>query len=674
MSAECGLACMSMIAAYHGHPVELRELRQRAHLSTRGTTLAELLRLADELQLRARVVQVEPSILPRLRLPAILHWDMSHFVVLKSVGRHHVVLHDPAKGEQKISLEEVGRSLTGIAIELAPDERFVIKDERNPLRLTDLASHFEGHVRSFVLLAVIAMLSQLFMLIIPYYSQVVIDRVVPQFDLRLLNLVFLLFLCFVLLDWAIRHLRNILTLHYSSLLNSQLSVNLFTHLIRLPLSFFENRNYSELVSMFDSLDEVRTIVAEDAVQVIVNGLMCIAVLCVLVTYDVWLLVCLLVFILGYAAFRVGTFQAYKSANQNQLLAKIKERAYMSETVRGIQSIKAFGAESARAGHWRNLFNDLVVNDRKVEGHRVAFQLSHNGVFAIENLISMYICARLVLMDQVSFGMVFAFFAYKRLFTDACVSLIETLFKFRLLSINLQRLSDIVREPREAEGSAIPQARGELEIQVSNAGFRHPGQQGETYANVNFRVKPGERIALVGPSGAGKTTFLKVLLKLLPEQSGQIIVDGVPLESLPRSWWLAQVGVVMQNDFLFVKSIRENIALGQLDIDDARVREVARLACVLADIEALPMQFESRVMELGAGLSAGQIQRILIARALYKNPRLLVMDEGTANLDQALELEILDNIRQIGISVIQAAHRPQVIVDATRVVEFGNTLS
>ncbi len=505
VNAECGLACIAMVLGYHGRAIDLNTLRERSQASTRGMALNELLRIAGLMQLEGRVVQVEPETLYRLRAPAILHWDLSHFVVLKAVKRGRCYLHDPDLGEIVLPLHAVGRHLSGIAIEMTPSADFAPGDERAVMRVSDLSLRMRQYMGNFIALAMLAVLSQALVLVIPYFSQIIIDRLVPQGDIALLHYV--------------------------------------------------------------------------------------------------------------------------------------------------------------------LMADAMQSDFKVNAAKANFALARDSLMTLENVVALVIGAQLVISGTLSLGMMFAFFAYKRLLVASCLSLTETFFKARILSVQLDRLSDIVRSSQEPASDADMALGANLPIEIKQSGMRYPGNAQAAFENISFKVAPGERIVLCGPSGSGKTSFLKVLLQLFPQQQGEIYVGDKRLADIARPSWLANIGVVMQNDQLFSASIRENIAFGAEEIDDLAVREAARLACVLDDIESLPMRFETRVMELGAGMSAGQIQRIVIARALYKRPGLLLMDEGTANLDQALEAQVLCNIRQLGMTVIQAAHRPQIIADATQVIYF-----
>nr|GAT45559.1 ABC transporter protein [Mycena chlorophos] len=672
-NAECGVACLAMIASYHGHHLDLATLRNKAEVSSRGTTLRELLRVAAGLKLRTRVVKVEPKDLHRVTLPAILHWDLTHFIVLKRVVGQTAILHDPNRGLVKIKIKDIGVHLAGIAIECSPEEGFVQRDERRPVKLKELSGEFSGVFKSVTFLGLLAVVSQSLMIAIPYYFQVVIDRVVPTRDDNFLGVVSILFVLFVALDWAIKHTRNVAALFVSMRLNIRLAVRIFEHLIRLPLSFFQSRNLTDLASKFDSLDEIRSILCEDAIRLLVDGLTLFTMIAILGAYKPPLLVCALLFMSVYVAYRIGTFQRFRLATEEQITKRVKQRSHLLESIQRIEAVKTFAAERLRLREWEGHFLSDMVGDSELKRWRGRYELSRDSLMSLEMIVSGYVAARYLIADTMTLGMLFAFFTYKRLFTTSTLSFVETIFKVRVLGLHLDRLADVIRATPEEVEFRSPQMvpiTFDQALVVRDLSFSYPCEHSELLSGVSFTVNPGQRLAIVGPSGVGKSTLIKILLKLIEAQSGTITLGSMDQREVPRHHWLSGVGTVMQNDRLFGGSVRENIAFGEAEIDDAMVAKVAHLACVDEDIERFPMGYDTLVGEMGGAMSGGQIQRILIARALYKKPSLLVMDEGTANLDKHTEAAVLERVRGLGISVIHAAHRPQVIADATHVLHVG----
>lgn len=670
-SAECGLACLAMIGGYHGHNLDMKAMRLRFSSAGKGLNLLDLLAIAENLHFNTRAVKVEPETLKHLILPAVLHWDMSHFVVLKRVGRRSITYYDPARGKIDMPISEVGRFLTGVAIQCIPRKEFVYIDDKHSLGIRDFSIRLPGHLRALLLLFCIAVCAQLVALVVPYFSQLVIDRIIPSADLSLLNKLFFLFLGVITIDVAIKYCRNALILHMTAVLNTQMSYNIFAHLVRLPLQFFERRMFTGIVAKFDSLDEIQSILVEDTVVLLVDLIMVSSVLFILMQYDARLVACLFIFIGLYILVKFWAYRNYHLQSKNKILTHVLQRNHMFETVRGIQATKIFGAAGFRIAQWRSMLDESISANRRLAHSKALSDIARDAVVSIESIVSIYLAAHIAIFGNLSIGMLFAFFTYKRFMMTSCISIAEIGFKMHALSIHFDMLGDIVKEKEEIENGDGVEIDEDFHICISGVSVNYGNAGVQAFSNLSFDFSAGDRVVLVGPSGSGKTSFLKAFMRLIPISAGNITINGKDICQVSRNSWARQMAAVMQNDILFHLSLRENIAFGESEIDDEKLHHAALNACILVDIQALPMRFETRVMDMGMGFSAGQIQRILIARALYRVPRLLIMDEGTANMDEELEAKILSNIRKLGVSVLQAAHRPQVIRDGTKIISLGS---
>ena len=674
--AECGLACLAMVAAYFGHPIDLGLLRERTGTSSRGMSLNQLLHACKSIGLHTRVVGVEPHQLRQLGLPAILHWDLSHYVVVRRVTATRVDIHDPNRGLVSIALDEIGNHLSGIAIELRPGQDFVVKDEFRRVGIRDLLPKDLKLGGRLVAVAAVALLAQLIALIIPYYFQVVIDRALLSYSFDALHWLTAFFICLVCVDWLVKYLRNTAALNLSMIASVKLSAALLERLLFLPLGYFESRTISGLVAKFDSLDEVRTILCDDAVRLFVDLLMCLGLAVVLFYYSPTLLCWTLLFVGIYILFRLARFQQFRLATEEQIVRRVEQRNHLLQTVHHADVVKANGVEDHRLQQWRDLMILDLRGDFRIKHARSSFELARDGLIALETIVTGYLCFLQVFTGKLSLGMVFAYFAYKRQFVSSAWSLVEIFFKVRTLGIHINHLADVVHTPglpRGSEGNGqlrqLSRAEFANPIVVDQLSFRFAGEQAEVLFGLSFTVARGSRFVITGPSGVGKTTLIKLLLGLLNPSAGTVRLGEVCCASIERASWLRHVGSVLQGGALFAATIRENIALGADDIDDDRVAWCAGIACIHNDIAQLPMRYETHLGDRGGILSAGQIQRLLIARALYRQPEILIMDEGTANLDQDTEAAILQNLRSLGITTIHAAHRAQVVQDATHVLHL-----
>lgn len=672
-NSECALACLAMIGWHFGYRSDLATLRQKVVVSSRGANLNDILAIAAAMKLTARAVSVEPATLNRLRLPAVAHWDMAHFVVICSVGRHHITIHDPARGVVKMPMTEIGKHLTGIAVEFEKAQDFAPVNSYRPVKLRELIRGAGGLGASLTVMLFLALTTQALTIAIPLYFQITIDRILPKPSVNALLLVSWLFLLLVGLEWSLRLCRNFIALKLSRRLTLFLSESLLARLLALPLVFFETRNITDLLGKFDSLEEVRSILAEDVVKILSDGLMLAIGIVVLACYGMLLLTTVVGCVLLYVGYRVLTFDRFRLLNEEQIYRRVAQKAHLLETVQRVQAVKLSGAENNRRTEWTRLLASDVDGDLALKRWRVKFDLARDGTLGLETVLATMLAFMGVMDGTLTLGQVIAFLTYKRIFTMSAFSLIEVISKASVLGLHLNRLADVVRHPPEAApvftGVGAAESDSSSIFHASNLAFGYPAAA-MLFQDISFVVRRGDRLVITGPSGCGKSTLIKVLLKLHPPLHGDVWKEGRSIRQEERNAWLGNIGAVMQGDRLFGGSIRENVALGDLLIDDQRVREACELACIDADIQTLPLRYETLVGDLGAALSGGQMQRVLIARALYRRPAVLIMDEGTANLDSQSEAQILRNLREAGITTIQAAHRQQVIEDATVIVDLS----
>lgn len=664
-NAECALACVAMIAWYHGYRTDVATLRQLSRLSNRGATLADLLSVAAVARLEARVVEVAPESLSRLQTPAILHWDMSHFVVVRRVGRRRITIHDPGRGIVSVPMAEIGQHLSGIAVEFSTAPNFEQIDAYRRVRLGELVTARGTLWVRLAPLLVLSLACQVLALASPLFFQVAIDKAVPGRDFHALCLAGAFFALLVVLEWSLRSLRHVLALAVSRRLTLQLYATLQKKLLSLPLVFFETRNTADLLGKFDAMDEVRSILSDDAVAMVTDGLVVIVGFCILLAYGPWLTGAVVAGVAAYLCYRFSTFSRFRLANEEQVFHKVSQRGHILETVQRVQAVKLARAEGIRSRAWLHLLGRDLDGDILLKTYRARYAHARDGISGVETVVSGLLAMAGVLQGELTIGMVVAFLTYRRIFAVSAVNLVEVGFKVRVLGIHLDRLADVVRHPEEPSSAPVG-AQGREDdgaIEACGISFAYVGCP-PLFEDLGFRLEAGERLVITGPSGCGKSTLIKTLLRLHLPAAGEIWRGAVAMSSVPRNRWLQGVGSVMQGDRLFSGSIRENIALGSDTIDDERVVEACRLACIEEEIGALPLRYESLVGELGVTLSAGQVQRIIIARALYRRPSLIIMDEGTANLDGETEARVLANLRRMRITTIHAAHRRQVIEDAT----------
>lgn len=669
-AAECGLVCMAMVAGYHGYHTSLNELRHKFSLSIEGCTLLDLMNFAERLELSARPLRIEMEGLPSLKTPCILHWDLNHFVVLKKVSGDMCFIHDPATGSRKMPMSEVAKHFTGIALELLPTNNFSLKEGQSRLGLSNFWSKITGLKRSLTLLFVFSILLQVFTLIAPYYMQLVIDDVILTRDTSLLLVLAIGFSMVLLFEIATSIARSFVLLHFGSQLSIQMAGNLFHHLIRLPLNYFEKRHMGDVVSRFGSLQQVRELLTTGVIETLIDGLMASAILVVILIYSPSLSAVVVVAVLLYALFRLAMYRSLRMVSEQEILARANEQSNFMETVRAMQTIKLFGSEAKREGLWQNHYINFTNKSINLGIFNISYQAVNRLLFGLENILVVYLAARLVLAGGFSTGMLFAFMAYKTQFMDRMARLIDKLIQFRMLSLHFERIGDIALSVKEQVHP--PQERQhqiEGQIELKNISFSYSDVTRPVLQNTNISIKSGESVALVGPSGCGKTTLMKVMLGLLQPASGSILIDNISLEQMGISNYRRQIAAVMQDDQLLSGSIRDNIGFFEDNIDMAWVEACAKMAAVHNDITQMPMGYNSLIGDMGSALSGGQKQRILLARALYRKPRILFLDEATSHLDTKTESYVSKAIQQLNITRVVIAHRPETIASVDRVIQL-----
>ena len=665
--AECGLACIAMIAAHHGHNVDLNGLRQRFSLSLSGASLRSLMGFANGLGLATRALRVELSSLPKLKLPAILHWDLNHFVVLRSVSGATATIHDPAFGVRTLPLDEVSNHFTGVVLELTPMESFERISARAPVKLAALWTRLSGGWGALGQVLLLSLALQIVVFATPFQLQLVVDEALFHADSDLLVVLALAFGGLVVIQTGVEGLRSWALRVFGAMLSFQITGNLVRHLLRLPASYFEKRHVGDILSRMEAVQPIQEAVTRGVVAAIIDGVMALVAVAILFFYSPLLAMVVLVSVAINIATAVSLYPTTKSRMEEEIIAKAKEHSHLMETVRASTTIKLMGRQAERESAWRNLFADVVNKGVSVAKCQISLQTLQGLVTGLQTVVVVYLAGRMVLTGGgFSVGMLFSFLSFRQTFSDRMTGLINQAIQFRFLRLHLDRLADIITAEPEPGRETLPEFEVHGGIRTRNLGFRYGASDPLVLHDINLNIEPGAFVAITGPSGGGKTTLIKLLLGLNQPSEGTIQLDDVAGSPAAYAAWREQVGVVAQDDRLLSGTIADNITFFDPELDMARVREAAQAAQVHGDIMRMPMQYLSLVGDMGSTLSGGQRQRILLARALYRRPKVLVLDEGTANLDEATENAIADLVAELPMTRIVVAHRPALIRRAKEV--------
>src|SRR3954470_17438905 len=673
-AAECGIACLGMIASYFGHRIDIDTLRRRHPISLKGVTLRSLIEIARHLKLACRPLRVELNHLSKLRLPAILHWDMNHYVVLKEATAKRIIIHDPAQGERRLSYDEVSKHLSGIAVETWPLEDFTKEDERTKVPLSAFFGRVRGTVHALGQILALSIAIEICLIAAPFYLQIAIDQVIASGDVDLLVVLALGFGIVVAISVGAKALRSLASLCLQNTLHFAMGSRLFHHLVRLPLDYFEKRHIGDILSRFISLEPIRNIVAEGLITAAIDGLMGLITLTVIFIYS-WVvgLIVTAAFLL-YLMLRLALYRQFRERSEAAIRSKAQENSTLIETLRAMQTLKIFNRENEREGQWLNRYAGVINASVRVGRTKILFSTLNEAIFGLENIVTIYLAVVMALAGQLTIGMIFAIMAYKQAFMNKPVSLIETTLNFRILELHVERLSDIVLSEREAGHDrpiGYPRPINGC-VELRNVWFRYAETEPFALEDINLRIEPGSTVTMMGPSGGGKTTLVKIMLGLLQPTNGEVLIDGLPLPSIGLQEYRQQIGAVMQEDQLLSGSIADNICFYEPSCDQERMIACARMAGIHDEIMTMPMTYNSLIGDMGSSLSGGQKQRLLLARALYRQPRILFLDEGTAHLDLDKEAEVNRNLQQLAVTRINVAHRPEVTSETDRILWVNRT--
>jgi len=669
---ECGLACLAMIVSYYGRATDIRSIREASNLPAFGASLKHLTRAAAAAGLKSRPLKLELADLPRLATPAILHWDLDHFVVLKKFSRGKAVIHDPATGIRKYPLRELDGHFTGVAVEFSQAREAVAAEPPRRLKLGDLVSFSHGIARGMALILLLSLLVQACALLSPLYLQLVIDQGLARGDMDLVLVVALLFGLLMLARIALGHVRSLVTMQFSMRLGFEMVSGLFEHLLNLPLRFFERREMGDLVSRFSSAEKISALISQDMITVLVDGLLSLASLALLYVYSPMLATVCLGFVVAAALIKLCSLPGEKLRRQETIVRAAKSESRLMENVRWASVVKNYAIEEQRAADWQNHYVNSANAGYQLGTFQLWFGSGQGLLFGVEQILVIFLGAQLISAGGLTIGQLMGFIFLKQHFSSSVLAMLPKLAELRLMQLDLERIADIALEAVEETDPLGQFPRRAFSGKVSGEGlsFRYSADETPIFEALDFALEPGETLVITGPSGCGKSTLLKLIAGLEPPTAGRIRYDGGPLRKLGLANLRSAAAAVLHSDGLLAGDIAYNINLEDEPHNQPRLEDACRRACILEEILALPLGFNTRVGELGNSLSAGQVQRVLLARALYKRPKLLLLDESLACLSDAVAGRILENIAELRIAIVLVTHNPALARLGSKCIELA----
>ena len=678
---ECGLACLAMIFSYHGRKTSISELRTTYGVSRDGLSASNLVKAARRTGMIARAISLQKNDFKHVTFPAIIHWQFNHFLVVERWTQSKVTVVDPAIGRRQLTEEEFNRGFTGIVMMFEPGLDFQRRHTQSSLTLGTYAKQAMYQAPGAIIQVVIAsLIFQAFGLIPAFMTKMVIDQIVP---LRLNSAMTLLgagMIMLVVSQGFISLLREWLLIYVRARIDTHMMLGFFQHLLTLPYSFFQQRSSGDLLTRMGSNTVIRDTLSSQVVSTLLDSSTVVVYLCILLVQSLPFAIITLVLGLLQVILLLCVYRTIADLAAQELAAQGKSQGYMAEAMTGIATLKAAGAEHSAHERWANLFFDqLNISVRRSYVSNITSTLMLILKLAAPFTL-LWVGASEVLNGTISIGTMLALTALSSAFLSPLSSLVASGQQLQVVQAHLDRLSDIMTAPAEQNEEEVqmpPKLSGTISLE--NVSFRYSAETPNILQSITLKIHAGQKVAIVGRTGSGKSTLGRLLLGLYIPTEGAIYYDGIPLNSLHYQEVRRQFGVVLQESAIFSGSIMHNIILNNPEMPKEDAVQAAQMADIHDDILKMPLSYETLVAEGGGALSGGQRQRLSLARAIAHHPSILLLDEATSNLDVVTEQRVAQNLEQLPCTQIIIAHRLSTIrhadlilvMDQGRIVESGS---
>ncbi len=663
---ECGAACLASILGHFGRKVSLAETRSQCGVGRDGTSIGTVARVARAPGMRAKAVSLEPPDLAEVPLPAIVHWEFNHLIVVERWSPGGVDVLDPAVGRRQLTTDEFSTGFTGVALLLEPAPDFEPRAAGEPAwrQYLPYLLRASGATSMLVQLFLTSLVLQILVLGMPLLTRYVVDDVLRLEARELMAAVGVGMVALLAVQVFTVYLRSALLIQLRARFDVQLMVGFVDHILSLPYSFFLGRKSGDLLARLGSNIIIRETLTTQVMAAFLDGVMALVSLVILLSQDQLFFAVTLALAGLHAAIPLISARRLHGLTQRELVTQTDAQSYLSETLGGMRTVKAAGAESRALDRWSDLFYTQVEASRRRGQGVVVVETPVAALRIVSPLLLLWIGAVQVLDGTLTLGSMLALNVLAASALTPIASLVATSQQIQLAAVHLERIADVLQTLSEQHGRpARPAFELQGQVELDRVSFRYDRNGPLVLRDVTVTIEPGQKIALVGPTGSGKTTLAMLLLGLYAPTAGAIRYDGRPLDQLDYRDLRRQLGVVLQESFLFSGSIRENIAFNAPGLSLDAVTELGRLAGIHDEIAAMPMGYETLVAEGGSALSGGQRQRLSIARALAHRPAILILDEATSALDAITERVVAENLGRLACTRIVIAHRLSTVRDA-----------
>lgn len=682
MQKDTAVLCLAAIAQFFNVPIDNEQFQLDFDADELPMSKTSFLRTAKQLGLRARLLSSIPERLSYLPFPAVAILKNNNFVVILRVEDKKILLYDPYYEKTiTVTLEKFISTWSGEIILVT--RRFYFKDIGKKFNISWFIPIFWHYRLIFGEVIIASFFLQSIALVTPLFTQVIIDKVLVHKGISTLDVLVLGMLLIAIFDVIMSIVRNYLLSHTTNKIDVVLGSKLFKHITSLPLHYFELRRVGDTVARVRELENIRQFITGSSLTVILDTFFGILFIVVMFFYSIPLSIIVLIFLPIYIIFSIAITPIYRRQLNNQFNASAESHSYLVESVTGIQTVKSLGVERRFNNRWEEILAKYVkVSFDTGMVATIANNLSR-FVQSMSSLVVLWFGARQVMEGRLTVGQLIAFQMLSGQVSTPILRLVNLWQSFQQARVSVERLGDILNTPVESDlyrtKSKLPALRGDITFEKISFRYRHDGPL--IIKEMDIEIGAGEKVGIVGRSGSGKSTIAKLIQRLYLPDSGRVLIDGIDLTQIDLTWLRKKVGVILQDNFLFEGSIRDNITITKPNANFEEISRAATMAGAHEFILELPEGYDTQVGERGVSLSGGQKQRIAIARTLLANPRIIIFDEATSALDYESERIIMNNMEKIcsGRTVIIIAHRLSLVkdcnnifvVDNGRVVEKGN---
>lgn len=671
-AVECGLACLTMILKNHGSTISLDSIRRKFDVSLRGTSIAELVRIANSLKLDATVYLLKPNQLTSLDVPAVLYWNGNHYVVLDKIDNkkgYHIL--DPATGSSWISSTEFYQHYSGYAITFKLKTDYRLIKERYLISFKVILKEIPKSSAYFWIIASSTFLLHVLVLIFPCYIQRLIDPSLSDSGLaETIKLSIFVLMSFKMCEALLHLFRGITIGRWERIFTEYIGFKVLRHLLFLPLDFFEKRSQSSIFSRFNSIDKTREILSRGFAEGLVDGIFSILILIIIHIYNWKIGIIVSSLTMAYLLLNYAIAKKAQIHNQTQIKERSKETAFLLECLRGIIPIKIFSRENQSINNWLNLNKKHLLTAHKIYFFQSLLDACRILIFGMQITFVVLISLRLISSHVITLGMLYALLFYINSLAKNISNITSKWFDLKILFTHAEQTSDILAYKTEiSEQTPILTDEPIHSIRLDNVSFRYHKNEPWIVKNISLSIHAGECVMLYGPSGFGKSTLLKIMMGLLQPTCGAVYINKHRLEASNLISYRKQIAAVMQDDELFSGTIYENISFFDSEVNYNKIHNCANLAGISDEIEVMPMKYHSYIGDMGIAISGGQKQRILLARALYSDPKVLFLDEAFSNLDIERENALSRTLKDLRITQFIITHRLESLTIADRVIDI-----